>query len=154
LSPQDQQTAGLLVEVGATAPLNAPEGGVRVGVLDYRQPDRSRASDDLGDYVQTLAVLGNVTRHSGLEITGADGLGALASELQRDTPPELRIDDVTGQVHLVPVHGDFSSFQRLPAKMWMVAYGSHLHQVFGLRYDFPYHPSLRPIFVSFSRPCD
>lgn len=149
LSPQDQQTAGLLAEVGATAPLNAPEGVVRMGVLDYRQPDQSRASDDLGDYVQTLAVLGNVTRHSGLEITGADGLGALASQLQRDTPPELRIDDLTGQVHLVPVHRDFSSFQRLPAKVWMVAYGSHLHQVFGLRYDFPYHPSLRPIFVSF-----
>ncbi|WP_235736952.1 hypothetical protein [Nocardioides alcanivorans] len=42
-----------------------PAGAIRLGVLDYHQPDLERASKNLGDYVQTLAMLGNVARFRG-----------------------------------------------------------------------------------------
>ena len=31
----------------------------------------------------------------------------------------------------------------------MVAFGWHMHPLYDLRYDFPYHPNVRPLFLSF-----
>ena len=31
----------------------------------------------------------------------------------------------------------------------MVAFGGHMHPLYDLRYDFPYHPNIRPLFISF-----
>ena len=31
----------------------------------------------------------------------------------------------------------------------MFAFGWHMHPLFDLRYDFPYHPNIRPLFFSF-----
>ena len=31
----------------------------------------------------------------------------------------------------------------------MVAFGWHMHPLYDLRYEFPYHPGIRPMFVSF-----
>ncbi len=37
----------------------------------------------------------------------------------------------------------------VPERTWMVAFGWHMHPLYDLRYDFPYHPNIRPIFLSF-----
>ena len=31
----------------------------------------------------------------------------------------------------------------------MLAFGLHMHPLYDLRYDFPYHPDIRPLFLSF-----
>ena len=31
----------------------------------------------------------------------------------------------------------------------MIAFGWHMHSLYDLRCDFPYHPNLRPLFLSF-----
>ena len=31
----------------------------------------------------------------------------------------------------------------------MFAFGWHMHPLYDLRYDFPYHPNIRPLFISF-----
>lgn len=125
------------------------EGAVALGVIDYHQPDQQRASTNVGDYVQTLAMLGNVARFSDVTFTGEDGLGELVTDLQGSVREELRRPGVPGQVHVVPVNRDFSTHDRLPGATWMVAFGWHMHSLFGIRHDFPYHPSVRPLFVSF-----
>lgn len=126
-----------------------PAGAVQIGVLHYRQPDRPRGSKNIGDYVQTLSVLGNLARFSEVEFTGVDGLGELATELQSRVRPELRISTEPRRVHLVPVSRDFSQGDPVDDGTWLPAFGWHLHSSFELTYGLPYHPRLRPVFFSF-----
>jgi lipopolysaccharide biosynthesis glycosyltransferase len=130
------------------ARVRVPAGSIAIGCLDYRQPDQRRASGNVGDMIQTLAMLGHLARRP-VAFSGDDGLGDVAKEVQEDVPAELRLPGETTRVHLVPVHRDVSSAQHLPAPVWTIAFGWHLHSLFGLRYDFPYHPGVRPLFVSF-----
>jgi lipopolysaccharide biosynthesis glycosyltransferase len=130
------------------APVVVPAGSVAIGCLDYRQPDRRRSSGNVGDMIQTLAMLGHLARRP-VAFSGDDGLGDVAREVQAEMPAELRLAGEPTRVHLVPVHRDVSSSQHLPTPVWTIAFGWHLHSLFGLRYDFPYHPAVRPLFVSF-----
>jgi hypothetical protein len=126
-----------------------PPGAVHVGVFYYQQPDRPRGSNNIGDYVQTLSMLGNLARFESAEFSGVDGLGELATELQGRVRPELRIEGEPRQVHLVPVSRDFSAGEQVEDGTWLLAFGWHLHASYELRFGLPYHPSLRPLFVSF-----
>lgn len=149
LEPADRQTSALLAESLEPGVASVPPGAVAIGVLDYRQPDQSRASSNLGDYVQTLAMLGHLVRHQSTEFTGDDGLGELAEQMKQDVPESLRLAGRPSRAHLVAVHRDYSTHQQLPPAVWTIAFGWHMHSLFGMGFDFPYHPSVRPIFVSF-----
>ena len=96
------------------AVLAGPAGRRPLGVFDYRQPDRARASKNIGDYVQTLALLGNFARFTDVEFSGVDGLGELAAELQSRVRPDLRVELRAHRVHLVPVSRDFSAGDPIP----------------------------------------
>ena len=126
-----------------------PEGAVPIAVFDYQSPDHVLTSGNLGDYVQTLSMLGNLVRLSDVTFTGEDGLGDLANELQGRVREELRVPGVRGQAHLIPVDRDVSTLEPVPPGTWAFAFGWHMHPLFDLRYDFPYHPNLRPLFLSF-----
>ena len=144
LGLSDQQTAALLAESLQAGETAVPPGAVAIGVLDYRQPDQSRASYNLGDYVQTLAMLGHLVRHQDVEFTGDDGLGDLAGQMKQDVPESLRLTGRPARAHLLAVHRDYSSHQPLPPVVWTIAFGWHMHSLFGMGFDFPYHPSVRP----------
>ena len=58
-------------------------------VFDYRQPDRSRVSKNIGDYVQTLALLGNLARFPHVEFTLLAALADLLADLQSRGRPAL-----------------------------------------------------------------
>lgn len=141
-------TYALLRESWDDAPPHVPVGAIAVGVLDYQMPDMARASVNLGDHVQTLAMLGHLARFSDVTFTGEGELGDLVAEIQHDVPDHLRLPG-RAQAHLVGVHRDFSTWQNLPAPVWTIAFGWHMHTLFGLARDFPYHPSVRPLFISF-----
>ena len=130
-------------------PTIVPEGAVPFAVIDYQSPDQALASGNVGDYIQTLSLLGNLARFGSVTFTGEDGLGDLATELQGRVRPKLRLPEVTGAMHLLPVNRDFSNGDDVPPGTWMIAFGWHMHPVYDLRYDFPYHPHIRPLFVSF-----
>ena len=137
-------------------PLPEPETtGVRLGVIDYPQPDYDHASRNVGDYVQTLAMLGNLARFPGVRFHGADGLGDLIGEIQSRVRPELRH---TGEraattegadVTVLPVSRDYSPGEQVPPNTWLLAFGWHMHPVFNLGFGLPYHPNIRPVFISF-----
>ncbi|SDR83236.1 glycosyltransferase [Microlunatus soli] len=118
-------------------------------ILDYRHPDRFRASANIGDHVQSLAALSHVVRHQGLRFDGADDMVDLASRLQSRVRPEVRRTDRTGTVQLLLAQRDASNHDAFPVDTWAIGFGWYMHPQFGINYDFPFHPNLRPIFVSF-----
>lgn len=130
-------------------PTTPPPGAIRIGVIDYHQPDLEFSSKNVGDYVQTLAMLGNLARFQKARFTGDEGLGELATELQGRIRSELALDAGDADVHLLPVSRDYSEGDPIPEDTWMVAFGWHMHPLFRLRFGLPYHPNLNPIFVSF-----
>ncbi|HEX8025219.1 MAG TPA: hypothetical protein VF484_03345, partial [Candidatus Limnocylindrales bacterium] len=147
-----RQRSSRLVDDWLTAPAPvATEGEVSIGVMTYRTPDHATTSGNLGDLIQSLAAVGNLVRFGDVRFTGDDGLGELATELQGRVPPALRLtgDGPARPVRLVAVDRDASSLDRPLPGTWLLAFGWHMHPLFDLRYDFPYHPNLRPIFVSF-----
>lgn len=129
-------------------------GTISVGVIDYHSPDLDRSSKNIGDYVQTLAMLGNLARFGRARFSGPDGLGDLMEGLQRRVRPELRLDDGPGDdraadVHLMPVSRDYSDGDPIPENTWLLAFGWHMHPLFLLGFGLPYHPNLNPVFLSF-----
>lgn len=130
-------------------PAEPPAGALRFGLIGYHQPDQSRASRNVGDYVQTLALLGNLARFRGVRFSGENGLGELATTIQSRVTEDLHVDGPERGVHLVPVSRDFSDGDTIPEETWMVAFGWHMHSSFRLNFGLPYHPNVKPIFVSF-----
>ena len=127
----------------------APATGVVVGVIDYHQPDYERASRNVGDYIQTLAMLGNLARFQRARFTGAEGLGELMTQLQGRVRPDLRLDGGDADVTVVPVSRDYSAGDPLPEQTWTLAFGWHMHSNFRLGFALPYHPRVNPVFVAF-----
>lgn len=138
-------------ERNATTPA-LPPGTVSFGVVDYGQPDRSWASQNIGDYIQTIAALGHVVRHRNLSFSGPDrDVVELVQELADRVRPELVIDSPAADVELRLVDRDASSYQSFPEGTWLLAFGWFMHPQFNIdgSFDFPLHPSLEPVFVSF-----
>ncbi len=149
LDQRRTHVVGLLDGWLADHPVDVPEESVPIGIIDYSSPDHVLTSGNLGDYVQTLALLGNLARLTDVTFTGEHGLGEVATELQGLVQPRFRVPGVGGSMHLLPIDRDFSSMARVPQGTWAVAFGWHMHPLFDLRYDFPYTDHVRPIFVSF-----
>ena len=47
------------------------------------------------------------------------------------------------------VDRDASMYNEVPEGTWTLAFGWYMHALFGVRYGFPFHKNLQPIFVSF-----
>jgi hypothetical protein len=147
---QRRRYARTLIEGWLDAePPDVPSGSVPFAVLDYQTPDHVLTSGNLGDYVQSLAMLGNLVRLSDVTFSGEAGLGELATELKETVRSDVRLTGVSGAVHLISVDREFSSATEVPVDTWMFAFGWHMHPLYDLRYDFPYHPNIRPLFISF-----
>jgi hypothetical protein len=131
-----------------TAP--PPAGGRRcVAIMDYGHPGVDRASANIGDHIQSIAMLGHLVRHSGLRLHGEPQLVELLGRLAGRTRPELRRDAVQADVEVITVHRDASMYQPIPEDTWVMCFGWYMHALFRLRHGFPLHRNLRPIFVSF-----
>lgn len=126
-----------------------PAGRIRLGLFDYHHPELVRAAGNIGDHVQTLALLGNLARFRGVRLHGAEGLGEVATALQSRVRPELRLDGPAAEVELLPVSRDYSEGDDIPEDTWIVAFGWHMHALYKLRFGLPYHPHLNPLFVAF-----
>lgn len=142
-----ERTAWLAKWLGAAPPREAVSAP-RIAVFDYRHGDRNLASINLGDWVQTIAMLGNLARHTRVRAHGEPGFVEFFTDLQGG----VAVDDAvstTGDVELLSVERDFTSEERLDEPAWLLAYGWFMWPRFGQRFDFPFHDRLRPIFVSF-----
>lgn len=118
-------------------------------LIDYRQPGRTKSSKNIGDFIQTLASLGHLARHQNVCFDGDPELARFATELQGRVRADRRIISRYRTVSLVAANRDATSMEDFPEATWTLAFGWYMHPLFGIRYDFPFHPNLRPIFISF-----
>jgi hypothetical protein len=130
------------------APPKAPPDHTCLAIFDYKQPDWSTTSRNIGDWVQTLASLGHLVRHRNVRFHGSTDVLSVLDTLRDRLRPELRLNTNTRDVSVVPVHRDASSYCPIPPNTWAITFGWFMHGMFG-RHDFPLHPHLRPIFISF-----
>ena len=139
--------------VGASSEKNsAPaltDGSVSWAILDYGHPGRLLASSNIGDHVQSLASLGHLARHQMVSYGGPQDLVDLMTHLRNRVRPDLQRSAVEAQVTLMQVDRDASTYSAIPPNTWTLAFGWYMHAIVGTRYDFPFHPNLLPIFVSF-----
>ncbi len=126
-----------------------PADGVAVAVLDYQFPDYRRTSANVGDYIQTLASIGHLVRRPGVRFRGDANLVAELSALQARVPAARELAEGEGDVTLVAVNRDASTLDEVPEGTWMLAFGWYMHGWFRTHYDLPFHPNLRPLFISF-----
>lgn len=139
-------TPWVRAEVGRTSPRH--ERPV-FAVMDYGHPGMSRGSANIGDHVQSVASLGHLVRHRSVRFHGDDDLVALLDRLAARTRPELRRDTVDADLDVLTIHRDASMYQEIPEGTWTLCFGWFMHQLFRMRYGFPLHDALRPLFVSF-----
>jgi hypothetical protein len=132
----------------ASAPA-VPPGHVSFAIMDYGHPGRSRASANIGDHIQSLASLGHLVRHQDLTFHGSQDLVDLLEQLHGRVRPEIHRTGIPTDVDVITVDRDASMYKEVPPDTWMLAFGWFMHAIFELRYGFPFHRNLRPIFVSF-----
>ena len=126
-----------------------PAGHVSFAIMDYGHPGRSRASANIGDHVQSIASLGHLVRHQDLRFHGPQDLVDLLEQLHGRVRPEMQRTGISTDVDVITVDRDASMYREVPPDTWMLGFGWFMHAIFELRYGFPFHRNLRPIFVSF-----
>jgi len=141
--PLREQIAGV-----RRPPLPGDQGRINIGVLDYKTLDRHRSTSNIGDYVQTLAFLSNLARFQSVHYDDSD-LGRKIDAFKERIVPDRRIRKMAGKARAVAVNRDFSNWDDIPEQTWTFAYGWYMHPVFESLFDFPFHPNVRPIFISF-----
>ena len=127
---------------------SAPKDSVPIGVMGYDQPDPRNTSSNIGDYVQTIASMSHLVRHTGVRFDDSP-LGRFASDLADRVPVSLRVVSPDTKVALYQVDRDSSSYSAVPDGTWVLAFGWYGHKIGGVRHDFPFPDRLRPIYISF-----
>ena len=127
-----------------TAP--KPDADVSFAIMDYQHPGRSRASANIGDHVQTLASLGHLVRHQDLSFQGPQDLVDLVTQLRGRVRPEARRKGLAASVQVTGGRPRCELYNEVPEGTWTLAFGWYMHALFGVRYGFPFHKNLQPIF--------
>jgi lipopolysaccharide biosynthesis glycosyltransferase len=132
----------------AAGAVELPEGEIAFGVLDYSRPDRRSDRVEPGDAFATLLGLGHVVRHRGIRFTGEPALVSLAGLVREHVRAEDAVDGPEATLRLYRVDRDASSYAAVPDGTWLLVSGQlGGEQLAGLRYDVPFNPRLRPIFI-------
>ena len=126
-------------------------GSVNLGILNYKNLDMERASNNIGDWVQTLSLISNLAREQNVCYVSEDK--ALADFVNSCKEKISKADQVTEAsnvtVNLVEINRDFSNNKHLPEKTWTFVFGWYMPHNFGAWYDFPLNKNILPIFISF-----
>lgn len=123
----------------------------RIAIIDYKQADYSKVSSNVGDYTQTIALMGNLARHSNIEFVGDSALVDVFGKLKERLAPSRKLgeDKEPRQIQVTMIDRDASSVTPPPVNTWMFAFGWYMHPSFDDRLDFPFHENINPIFISF-----
>jgi hypothetical protein len=123
--------------------------GPSIAVTNYRAIDPRASSTNIGDWVQTLAFMGNLARFQDIAFHMDGAPSDLMDELQRLVPERRKLGGPPAAVNLVVTSRDSSTYERYPAGTWLFTFGWYMHQLYHRRYDLPFSEDLRPIFLSF-----
>lgn len=124
-------------------------GEIPFGVLGYRTPDYEAASRNIGDWVQTIAMMSHVIRRPDVQFTGEADVAGLFNRLRSRMPAGSRIPGPSGTLHLVEINRDASWYDSLPQDTWAFIFGWYFKLPFGRHPEFPLNSRIIPIFLSF-----
>ncbi len=137
----------------ARSPLPIGPDETVIAVLGYASPDPAVCSANLGDYIQTLAMLRHLARLSGVAWTASDPalLETLhALEARVDEGETIAVGAAALRLEAVDRDAPWPAGERLAgAKAWALVYGWHYHRAFLAWGPFPAPPGLEPLVVSF-----
>lgn len=126
------------------------QDAVNIGVLDYKHPDFTRQSANIGDYIQTIGALTHLAQFQNLTVHGDEDLTSTVELLQSRTTESFRKElDTAADVNLVRVDRDDMHRNTIPDNTWLVAFGWYMHAPFRGKHDFPWPDQVNPLFVSF-----
>jgi lipopolysaccharide biosynthesis glycosyltransferase len=131
----------------AAQAVELPAGEIPFALVDHKHPDRRKASRDLSEYVQSLAALGQLVRHDGLQFTGDRQLCTIAGRLRTAVPTVRRLSSPPASVRLYSIDQDATSYAEVPDATWTILSGRFMRTLAGERVDLPLNPRLRPFFI-------
>lgn len=128
------------------------EAPIVFGVFDYKSPDLLSSSTNIGDVIQTIAVLRNLMRHQLHWSFDDPKVVVHAKRLAETWPEERRRKAPKARAHVAIVDrdetGSIASVH--PGRdIWTIASGWFVHRAFGVSRPLPFAKSIRPIFLSF-----
>lgn len=133
----------------ASSVMTSPESNeIQFGVMGYQCADHNAASRNIGDWVQTIAMMSHLVRRPDVQLSGEDGLVSFFKKLQGEVPQNKQIHGPSRKVRLVEFNRDASAYDSIPEKTWAFVFGWAFKRPFG-RLAFPYPKSVIPIFISF-----
>jgi lipopolysaccharide biosynthesis glycosyltransferase len=129
---------------------NISSTSISIGVLDYKMLDYTRTSSNLGDYIQTLAMMTNFLRFQNVKYLSKNSeLTSFISKMATQIRPAFVTESPKSTVHLQLINRDSGSAQVFTNPVWTVAFGWFMHPTFRNFFDFPFADGVRPIFISF-----
>ena len=125
-----------------------PKGGasepIRIGLLNYRGV--WAPSTNLGDFIQTIAVVGQLSRFTFNALKAPEAVrDLLAQGCRRDGEAAQSVD---GAVELVPVNRDFPLTVAADGPIWLPVCGWFAFHAYNGRFDFPFPGNVRPLFMA------
>lgn len=139
---------------GAGTTSSVESGEIPFAVMGYRTPDYREASRNIGDWVQTIAMMSHVVRRPNVSLSGDPQLVRILNRMGDQVPASNRLAGPEGTFRIFEMNRDSSDFDSLPDGTWAFIFGWFMKRPFGKKHPFPLNSSIRPIFVSFhiSRP--
>ncbi|MCJ8139538.1 polysaccharide pyruvyl transferase family protein [Falsirhodobacter halotolerans] len=123
-------------------------GEIPFGVMGYRCPDHVAASRNIGDWVQTIAMMSHFTRRPNLDYTGERELVDFFSGLRDGVPADRQISGPSKTIRLIEINRDATFHDKLPETVWAFVFGWYFKLPSG-KLEFPFPKNIRPIFISF-----
>ena len=120
-----------------------PREGINLGILDYRSPD-GHNSKNLGDYIQTLAVLRQCARFFGQASFRGEFLQEILAFLAKSW---TRHEQRTTAVPVNPIIVD-RDYARTDIPLWLPFFGWFGQRPFGAASNFDLPPNIHPLFFS------
>ena len=124
---------------------------VVLGLLDYKSPELQRSSRNIGDMVQTIAVLRHIMRFRGARLSYDDPtLRGPADRLAATWLPEEQKPTPATRIHLAVLDRDEPwAGARFHASrdIWLIVSGWLMHRSFDIGRPMPFPANVHPIFV-------
>lgn len=125
------------------------EGEIPIGVMGYKATDLSEASRNIGDWVQTIAMMSHFVKCKNVTFEGDDEVSNFFRRLQANTPANKQLEGPEARLRLIEINRDASAYDTIPQGTLAFIFGWFMKRPFGGPSPFPMNEKILPIFISF-----
>ncbi|MFO1067210.1 MAG: glycosyltransferase [Geminicoccaceae bacterium] len=152
LGRADAKPQGLAAALAARLRFRPGEGDTLIGIFDYKSPDLAATSSNLGDHIQSLAMLRHIARYATPDwrFTGKE-VASIVADLRTTWGDGVADAAQPAPVSLLEVDRDCvqAEADKHPGRIiWLPTFGWFMHPPFGARLPLPFPDNVRPFFIS------